>query len=117
MNKIFLPLIECARHPSLASTMSRHKDIDKRSWWQKHFDDHPNAASKAPDAFVPSSSGVSSARKLYCHACLPVDIEQSMMDDQNLIGQGRLNTARTRDQIIGDRELIIYTTSSYDETT
>jgi len=33
------------------------KDVERRSWWWKHFDDHPEAMAKTPDSYVHSDTG------------------------------------------------------------
>ena len=80
--------------------------LDRRSWWRKHFDDHPGAATKTPDAYVQSDTGHTKTRKVYCNACLIVDIQQTAGEDVRAISQGRLTAVRTNDEIEAYCELI-----------
>lgn len=85
---------------------------NSRSWWRKHFHDHPGAAAKLPNAYVESDTGHTKTSKLYCKACLVVDIERIIAEDLSGVDQGRLTAVRTEHEIEAYRESIsqfIYT--------
>ena len=87
--------------------MSRNKDVpDRRSWWRKHFDDHPGATAKTLDAYVESDTGQTKTHKVYCKTCLVADIQQIMAEDLRAFDLGRLNTIRTEHEIEIYREFI-----------
>lgn len=65
-----------------------------RSWWREHFIDHPGLANKDQDAYVESDSGITKSFKVYCEACLPVDIEGIIEEDLRAISQGRITEVR-----------------------
>ena len=94
-------------HALQRTTMSKNKEVaDRRSWWRKHFDDHPGAATKISDTFVKSDTGQTKTRKVYCKACLVADIQQIMVEDLHAFDQRRLNAVRTEREIQIHRELI-----------
>ena len=86
--------------PSPTHTMSKRSTVD-RSWWRKLFEDHPGTANKTPDSFDVSETGKTRYQKVYCTACLSVDVDQIIMEDQGEIhGGGHQVAARTRPAII-----------------
>ena len=80
--------------------MSKNKEaVEGRSWWRKHFTNHPGFAVKAHDAYVESDTGQTKTPKVYCKACLVADVQQIMSDDQHAVSQGRLTAIRTEREI------------------
>ena len=75
------------------------RDDERRSWWRKHFDDHPGIADETTDSYVLSGTGKTKSYKVYCKACLAADVERMMIADMNAVDQGRLTSARTEHEI------------------
>ena len=88
--------------------MSRNKEIERRSWWRNHFEDHPGAATKAPDSYVESDTGNTKSCKVYCKACFVADVEQIMLEDLSAIDQGRVAAIRTEHAVKTHCKLIVY---------
>jgi len=87
--------------------MSKNREvIERRSWWRKHFDDHPGAAARSPDAYVESDTRQTKSRKVYCGACLIADVEQIMKEDLRAVDLGRMTVPRAEHEIKTYRELI-----------
>lgn len=86
--------------PLQHTPMSKNKEVSGgRSWWRKLFDEHPKAADKAPDAYVESETGQTKSCKVYCNACLIIDIRQIEEEDLHALDQGRVNIVQTECEI------------------
>lgn len=83
--------------------MSKNKEAP-RSWWRKHFDDHPGVIAGAH--YVESGTGRTKAPKVYCKACLLADAQQIVMDDLHAIDQGQITAVRNEHEIALYCELI-----------
>jgi len=77
-----------------------------RSWWRELFVDHPGFAAGDSNAFAASSTGITKASKVYCAACLPVDVQDLLQDDYSAINQGRITVPRDQAVIEAYCELI-----------
>ena len=87
--------------------MSKNKR-DRRLSWQNLFEDHPGAATKDPSAFHESGPGNTKTTKIYCKACLIVDVHQIMEGTSSGINQGRPVVHRTEQEIQSECELMNY---------
>src|SRR5882757_1467823 len=81
-----------ACHVSPTHAMS--KKVTARSWWREHFQDHPAAADRLPEAYVKSDTGSTTALKVYCKECLRVDIVKITQEDLYAVTQGRIAAVR-----------------------
>ena len=87
--------------------MSKNKRDRRLSWWNL-FEDHPGAATKDPSAFHESGTGNTKTAKIYCKACLIVDVHQIMEGTSLGINQGRPVVHWTEQEIQSECELMNY---------
>lgn len=70
--------------------MPKSKKLAQRSWWRELFADHPRITDKDEQAFVTSETGATKVAKVYCKACLEVDIDRLMVQEDRLVTEGRI---------------------------
>jgi len=70
-----------------------------RTWWRNQFYDHPGRALKHQDAYYIAPGGTTKVDKVYCKACFDVDVAELVTRDEEDLGLGRRNRARSLEEI------------------